>query len=374
MNSKSPPFSRRDFLATTAAAFAASAARPLFAQSQPPKKVGFALVGIGSLTKGQLLPAFAKTTLCKPVAFVTGHPTETTPLAAAHGIDPKNIYTYDTFEKIKDNPDIDVVYVVLPNSLHMQYTLRAAQAGKHVLCEKPMANTPQDCQTMIDACKAAGRKLMIGYRMQYLDLTGKAIETARSQTDIGAIKQIQAECGSNRLNDDPATTWRVNQPISGGGALMDMGIYALQSVRYLSGEEPTELSAFTMTTPGIKAFSNIEETISISLKFKSNLLATVVSSYGYSSNRTRLYGSRGILDLDPLMSYSNDRLYLVKGSQRTEIPTTPQDHFATEMDHFADCVLNNKDPKTPGEEGLRDMKIITAAYESARSGKVIKLA
>jgi predicted dehydrogenase len=166
-------FTRRTFLSGTAAAAGTMLTHSVWGQPStmpaavPEKKVGFALVGIGSLTSGQLIPALrTMTKYCKCVAFVTGHREKNLPVSAQFGIKPEHVYSYENFDTIKDNPEIDVVYVVLPNSMHMEYTIRAAKAGKHVLCEKPMANSVEDCQKMIDACKEAKRKLMIAYRMQ----------------------------------------------------------------------------------------------------------------------------------------------------------------------------------------------------------------
>src|ERR1700722_2777948 len=189
-----PSVSRRRFLAGTAAAAAALGIQPVFAQPQPdaPKKLGYAVVGIGSLTMHQILPGFANANLCRPVALVSGHPAKAREQADKYGIDPKNIYNYENFDSIKDNPEIDVVYIVLPNGMHAEYTIRAAKAGKHVLCEKPMANTVEECQAMIDACSAANRKLLIAYRMHYEPMTKNAIALAQSPDEIGTIKQITA--------------------------------------------------------------------------------------------------------------------------------------------------------------------------------------
>ena len=148
-------------------------------------------MGIGKLSMGQILPAFANCKVPRPVALVSGHPDKAREQASKYGIDPKNIYNYENFDSIKDNPAIDVVYVVLPNSMHAEYTIRAAKAGKHVLCEKPMATSVADCQAMIDACKDAQRKLMIGYRMRYEPMTQKAIELAQSPEVTGVIKHIR---------------------------------------------------------------------------------------------------------------------------------------------------------------------------------------
>src|SRR5262245_59383353 len=260
MTRDQPMVSRRGFLVSTAAA--AASAGLAWAAPEEEKPIGFALVGIGTLTMGQLLPAFAKCKLARPVALVSGHPDKAQEQASKYGIDPKNIYNYENFDSIKDNPAIDVVYIVLPNSMHAEYTIRAAKAGKHVLCEKPMANTVEDCQAMIDACKAANRKLMIAYRLRYEPMTQKAIALARSAEEMGDVKQITAEAGFNIANPDQ---WRLNRKLAGGGPLMDMGIYGVNAIRYLSGQEPIEVSAVSYATPGDVRFKEVEETIAFEL-------------------------------------------------------------------------------------------------------------
>jgi predicted dehydrogenase len=378
-------FSRRTFLAGTAAAAGAALVHSLRGQTlpgmapgadMPQKKVGFALVGIGSLSTGQLIPALLNTTrFCKCVAFVTGHREKNLPVAQRIGIAPEHVYTYENFDSIKDNPAVDVVYVVLPHSMHAEYTIRAAKAGKHVLCEKPMANSVEDCQKMIDACKAANRKLMIAYRMQYEPLTLKLIEIARDPAKIGKIRHIDALCSANRLNDRYENVWRVQKAMAGGGALMDMGVYALQSTRYLSGEEPVEVKTTKFDPPdGTGPFRDVERNIVFDLTFPSGATATVTSSYAERANRAMLAAEKGDLDLNPLMNYSGNRaFYTPKGGERQEIPYTWAHHFASEMDDFAQCVLQDKATRTPGEVGLQDIRIVMAAYESARTGKAVRL-
>jgi predicted dehydrogenase len=370
MRTYSSSISRRAFLASTAATAAALSARRLLAQPQDNKTVGFALVGIGSLSMGQILPAFAKCKLAKPVALVSGHPDKANDQAKRYGIDPKNIYNYENFDTIKDNPAIDVVYVVLPNGMHAEYTIRAAKAGKHVLCEKPMANSVADCQAMIDACNAAKRKLMIAYRLHYEPVTQKAIELARSADAIGTIKQITAEGGFNI--GDP-TQWRLNRKLAGGGSLMDIGIYALNAVRYLSGQEPSEVSAVSYATPGDVRFKEVEETIEFQLRFDSGIVASCLSSYGFGCNRFRVYGTKGQIESEPFLGYQGNHLYQLRGNQRQEVQVDPANHFASEMDDFARRVLNDEKPLTPGEEGLQDVKLMMAIYEAARTGKAVKI-
>jgi predicted dehydrogenase len=358
-------------MATSAAA--AAAVRIGRAQTQPQENrtVGFALVGIGTLTMGQLLPAFAQCKLARPVALVSGHPEKANQQASRYGINPKYIYNYENFDSIKDNPEVDVVYVVLPNGMHAEYTIRAAKAGKHVLCEKPMANSVAECQAMIDACKAAGRKLMIAYRLRYEPLTRKAIELAQSAEAVGTIKQITAQAGFNI--GDP-TQWRLNRKLAGGGSLMDIGIYALQAVRYLSGQEPVEIMAMSYSTPDDPRFKEVEETISFELRFNSGIVASCLSTYGFGCNRYRVYGTRGQIESEPFLSYQGNRLWQNRGRERQELQIEPANHFASEMDHFAQCVLNGENSLTPGEEGLRDLKYMMAAYESARTGRAISVA
>jgi predicted dehydrogenase len=363
------PLSRRTFLASTAAATALLATRPILAQADPqPGKLGFAIVGIGSLSMNQILPAFAKCKLARPTALVSGHPDKARQQAAKYGIDPKNIYSYDNYDTIKDNPDIDAVYVVLPNSMHAEYSIRAAKAGKHVLCEKPMAVSVAECEAMIAACAAAKRKLLIAYRMRYEPMTRKAIELAQSPTEVGVIKQITAENGFAMGNPNQ---WRCKKELAGGGSLMDMGIYALNAVRYLSGQEPAEIAAMSYSTPNDPRFKDIEETISFELRFASGIVASCVSTYGFGCGRFRLYGTRSRLEAEPFQEYSGNRLFI--GRNRQEFQYTPVNHFAAEMDHLCECAANDQPPLTAGEEGLKDMKIIMAAYESARTGKTLRL-
>ncbi len=368
-------FSRRGFLAGAAAVGGMMVGRSVFAQAGgipegPSGKLGFAVVGIGSLAMNQILPAFAKAKHCRVVALVSGHPEKAKQQAAKYGIDGKNIYNYENFDSIKENPEIDVVYIVLPNGMHAEYTIRAAKAGKHVLCEKPMANTVEECQAMIDACAGAKRKLQIAYRMRYEPMTLKAISLAQAPESFGTIKQITAQCGFTI--GDP-TQWRCNKKLAGGGSLRDIGIYALSAVRYLSGQEPTEVVAVSYTTPNDPRFKEVEETISFEMRFESGLVASVLSTYGFGCNRFNVYGTRGQLESTPFQAYTGNHLYQVRGREREEVAYTAVDHFATEMDAFCQCIVKDKAVLASGEEGLRDMKIMMAAYASAESGKAVKV-
>ncbi len=362
--------SRRGFLR----AVGATAAMPAPAQ-QPDagdeRKVGYAVVGLGRLAQNQILPAFRVCRRSRVTALVSGDPAKAARLAAQYRVNPKNIYNYQTYDRLSDNPEVDVIYVALPNGMHAEYTLRGAKAGKHVLCEKPMANTPEDCRRMIDACRAAGRKLMVAYRCRYEPYNLAAIRMVREGA-IGRLKVFTSDHGFNI--GDPAQ-WRLNRKLAGGGSLMDIGIYALQAARYITGEEPVEINAQEFTTPGDPRFKEVEETILFQLRFPSGVLANCSSSYGYAGqNRYRAIGDQGWLELEPATSYTGLRLRVRRGNVTEEHNLPQADHFAAEMDHFSEAIGNGTEVRTPGEEGWRDLKLMMAIYEAARTGRTVRVA
>jgi len=346
------------------------ASAQLVVPEPPGKKLGWAIVGLGSLSINQILPAFAKCEKSKVTALVSGHPDKANKLALRYGVSPKNIYNYQNYDSLKDNPEVDVIYIVLPNGMHAEYTVRGFQAGKHVLSEKPMANTPAECQQMIDAAHKANRKLMVAYRCQYEPYNKEAIRIARSH-ELGPTQMILADAGFSM--GDPKQ-WRLNRQLAGGGSLMDIGIYALNASRYLSGEEPTEVNAMVYTTPNDPRFKEVEEHITFQLRFASGILANCSSSYGYfHQSHFRVMGTEARLEMDPATWYSGLRLWIERGNTIDQRDLPVVDHFTTEMDHMSDCVMQNKEPLTPGEEGLRDLTIMMAIYEAAKSGKTVKL-
>ena len=356
--------------ANLTSAFLKNAAAQLVVPEPPGKKLGWAIVGLGNLAINQILPAFAKCEKGKVTALVSGHPDKANKLALRYGVDPKNIYNYENYDSLRDNPEVDIIYIVLPNSMHAEYTIRGLQAGKHVLCEKPMANTPADCQAMVDAGHKAGRKLMVAYRCRYEPFNQEMIRMAREK-ELGAVKVLQTDAGFNI--GDPSQ-WRLKKSMAGGGSLMDIGIYALQAARYFSGEEPAEVNAMEYSTPGDVRFREVEETINFQLRFPSGILANCTSSYGCAyRSHFRALAENGYFELDPAMSYSGLRLRVYRGGSLEERFLPAKDHFAAEMEHMSACVMENKEPLTPGEEGLRDLKIMTAIYEAAKTRKTITL-
>jgi predicted dehydrogenase len=380
-----PRLSRRTFLTAAGAgivapAIASAAPAPETALAQVPniklpeipgKKVGWALVGLGNLAINQVMPAFARSQKSQLVGLVSGRPEKARHLAQVYGVDPKNIYSYDNYDSLANNPAIDVIYVILPNNMHPEYTIRALKAGKHVLCEKPMANTPQECEQMIAAAKAANRKLMIGYRVRYEPYNQTMIRMAQDTAEMGPTRVILADSGFNI--GDP-TQWRLRKAMAGGGSLMDIGIYSLNAARYLSGEEPVAVNALMHTTPNDPRFTEVEENINFQLQFPSGVLANCTSSYGVNLGRFRVFKPRGSFELEPSSSYTGLKMRVFRPGGVVEERALPQrDHFAAEIDHFSGCVQSNTEPLTPGEEGLKDLRIMMAIYEAARTGRTVKL-
>ena len=339
------------------------------------QRVGFAIVGLGHLSLNQILPAFGKSKFAKPVALVSGNRAKALEVAREYGIASSAIYDYSDFEKLQSNKQVQVVYIVLPNSMHAEFTVRAAKIKKHVLCEKPMATSVADCERMIAACRDAQRLLMIAYRSQYEPLDRTALKMARSG-DLGKLRQFVA---SNVQNQGDPSQWRLKKAMAGGGALVDVGIYCLNAARFLSGEEPSSVLATMVQPKDDPRFTEVEESISFLLNFPSGLTAVCTSGYGsHSSKYFRLQGSDAWVGMDPAFEYGGLRLMegtLKAGRETTtEIHFDAADQFALEMDHFAHCVKNNVVPHTPGEEGLQDQKIVEAIYASAASGRRVTLA
>jgi predicted dehydrogenase len=296
--------------------------------------------------------------------LVSGHRDKAEKAAAEYNVPAKNIYNYDNFDEILDNKDIDAVYIALPNSMHSGYTIRAANAGKHVLCEKPMATNVRDSQAMIAACQAANVKLFIAYRCQYEPTNLKAIELIRS----GRIGPIQSIESANGFNIKPGE-WRLNKKLSGGGPMPDMGVYSINACRYLTGEEPAHLEGYASTVDSDGRFDTVEENVAWTMKFPSGAVATCSTTYGADMpGFYRVHGSKGMLHAEPAFAYQGIHLRVqIQGEAPLEITEEEKDpsQFAVQADEFAQCIAENREPKTNGAEGLRDMQCMEAIYKSA---------
>lgn len=353
------PLDRRDFTKLSLMAAAASAI-PLNAEEQKP--VRFAPVGLGAISD-IFMRACAQSKKCKVTALVTGHAKEKAPrYEALYGVSPKAVYNYENYDEIANNPDIDAVYIGLPNSMHAEYTIRAAKAGKHVLCEKPMAISSTECRQMIDACRENNVKLMIAYRVHYDPMWQQIRKLARSGA-IGEVQGFQGGFYGPKLHG-----WRLNRKLAGGGSLLDLGIYPLNTIRWICGEEPSSFSAQVATKLHDGRFTQVEESVSFTMKFPSGLLASSGSSYGYIAPAfLSIDGTKGNLWVEPAFLYDGLKFHgsTIHGPVKEVSSGKLPYQFTAEADHFADCVRHNLQPATPGEEGLKDMLAMEAIYRSA---------
>ncbi len=362
-------FERRDIL-LSAAAMATGLAAPALAA--PPRKLGYAIVGLGSYSLGVIIPQLANCTHSRLAAVVSGDPVKAARTARRHGLSDHAIYSYADFDRLRDNPDVDIVYVCLPNSMHAEYTIRAARAGKHVMCEKPMATSVAECEAMIAACKRANRKLMIGYRCHFEPFNREAMRRARAG-EAGKIRYVRSEHGFIQRSPD---AWRLKRSLAGGGSLMDMGIYSLQAARYMTGEEPVAVTARESTDRRDPRFTEVEDMIDWTLEFPSGAIAGCQSMYSANQNHILLMGDRGRIELEPATRYDGIRMWVGEDGREhavTPAPAPARNQFVGQLDHLAQCVVSGREPIVSGEEGLRDMRIVEAIYRSAREGRTIRL-
>jgi predicted dehydrogenase len=362
---------RRNLVMAAGGALAASAIGAPSWAAPTDRKLGYAIVGLGYYAVNVIMPQFKNCEHSKLVALVSGHPDKAKKLAAQYGVPDKNIYNYENYDGIRDNPDIDIVYVCLPVFLHAEYTIRGAQAGKHVMCEKPMAINAAECEAMIAACRKAGKKLMIGYRVHFEPHNLEAIRLARAGA-IGKLRYFRSEHGF--VQGDPGK-WRLKKALGGGGSLMDMGIYALNAARYMTGEEPIAVYAHESTDRNDPRFREVEDMIEFELEFPSGVIGSCMSMYSAAQNHILLMGDKGRIELEPATPYDNIRLWVGQGRDHevTPPPGPGKTQWAGQLDHLAQCILQNREPIVGGEEGLRDIRIVEAIYRSAREQKRLAL-
>jgi len=358
---------RREFTRMAMAGAASQVVSPLLAQGGD-RKIGYCIIGLGRISMGHFMPATLTSKNSRVTGLVSGHRDKALAEAAKYGVPESSIYTYETMDQIKNNPAIDAVYVALPNSMHAEYTIRSARAGKHVLCEKPMATSVADAQAMIKACKDANKKLMIAYRCQYEPTNLRAMQLIR-EGHLGKIQAIESANGFN----ERAGEWRLDRKLAGGGPLMDMGVYSLNAFRYLTGEEPTDIKAFSSVIDHDGRFDTVEENVSWTMKFPSGAVASSNTTYGAPMNGFyRVHGSLGFLYVEPAFGYQGLHLTAQFADPAGGKPITLDEpnpnrdpsQFVVQADYFSSCVLEDKTPKTAGEEGLLDMQYMSKIYES----------
>ena len=366
---------RRQFLQKLSASLIALPLLPAYsaipALSDEPQYDGpllrVAIMGLGSYGN-RVAEAMLASKKAKLTGVISGTPSKIKDWQAKYSIPDKNCYNYENFDQVKDNPDIDAVYVITPNALHHDQVIRVAKAGKHVICEKPMAINAKEGQEMVDACKKAGVKLLIGYRMHFEPKTLEIIRM-RKDGELGKILFFQGWCGFRIGNPNQ---WRLNPKLAGGGAMMDIGIYAINGARYMIGEEPEWVTAQETKTNTELFKAGVDETIQFQFGFPGGAVASCLSTYNMNNlDRFFLNGEKGFAELQPSTGYGP-----IKGrTNKGELTQPHVTHQTVQMDEMADIILNGKQPIVPvnGEEGVKDMKIIDAIYEATKTGKKISL-
>jgi len=326
-----------------------------------------AIMGLGSYGT-RVADAMQSCTKAKLIGVISGTPSKVTAWQSKYNIPEKNCYNYENFDRIKDNPDIDAVYVITPNALHHDEVIRVAKAGKHAICEKPMAVNAKEAQEMIDACKKANVKLLVGYRMHF---EPKTLEIIRMRKD-GELGKILFFQGLSGFTIGDPTQWRLKKELAGGGAMMDIGIYSINGSRYMTGEEPIWVTAQETKTDNQKFKEGVDETIQFQLGFPSGAVASCLSTYNMDNlDRFFVNGEKGFGELSPATGYGPIQGRTSKG----DLTQPHKTHQTVQMDEMAGIILESKQPIVPvdGEEALKDMKIIDAIYLAVKTGKKVDL-
>lgn len=329
------------------------------------KKMGVALVGLGEYAIGELIPSLKETEYCYLAGLVSGDAKKRDHLANEAGLKKQNLYTYDNFDRIAENPDIDVVYITLPNSMHAEYCIRAARAGKHIICEKPLAMDLDECHRIRDEVDAAGVRFSMGYRLHF-DPYNKEMMRLGQEEVFGPVRKLVLR-NSMELNDDGA--WRIDAERSGGGPLMNNGIYCIQAAIYVTGKLPVAVEAGFAPKTNPERFNEVPEGVEWTMFFEDGITAVCETSYVKNQSLMRAEAGDGWFELDPAYEYAD-----LKGrTSLGEMYFPPVKQQAKQMDDFAQCILNGSDTRVPLEMGIRDMEIIAAIYDSARSGERVEL-
>jgi predicted dehydrogenase len=361
-------YSRRKFIQDMSLGSAAAWIYPACI-NPPPKKLGIALVGLGNYATNQLAPAIQNSLHTRLAAIVTGSPEKARSWAQKYSIAEKNIYNYQTFDQISQNEEIDIVYIVLPNFLHAEYSIRAAQAGKHVICEKPMAMNSAECEAMLQACKKQNVKLSIGYRL-YFEPHHLQLRKWGTEKTYGPVRYMESSLGFSMA--DPAS-WRLHKDKGGGGAIMDLGVYCIQGARRTVGELPIRIHAQGYT--GDKnVFKGIYEGMSFQMEFPSGAISNSTTTYTAYTDRLHITTGWQWYSLQPAYNAVGTKGQYFDGNLR-DMKFPPYDYQQTaQLDDFAQCILQNKESSASGVEGAIDLKIIEAIKSSADGRQPIQLA
>lgn len=330
------------------------------------KPVRYAVVGLGHIAQVAVLPAFEHAKNSELAALISGDPKKEKKLSQKYGVP---AFHYDDFEQAVEEQQLEAVYIALPNTQHRPFTERAARAGVHVLCEKPMATSEKDCRAMIAACEKADVRLMIAYRLHFAPAHLEAIALARSGK-LGELRFFSSIFGMQVKADNIRT-----DPVDGGGPLRDLGVYCINAARYLFGDEPIEARGTTDSKRGDARFAEVEEMASALLRFPGERVAQFTCSFGSGNVASlELVGTKGMLRIEPAYTYVGELKWtLAIGDRKQEKTFPPGDQFAPELIHFSECVRKGKRPETDGNEGLADVRIIEAIFKSAHSGRAVQI-
>ncbi|NQW99299.1 Gfo/Idh/MocA family oxidoreductase [bacterium] len=348
---------------------AAAAVSPLFSafgQEAGRKPLGIALLGLGDYSTRQLGPALKQTKNARLAGIVTGSPEKIPVWQKEYGIADGGVYHYDNFDTIADNKDIDIVYVVTPTGLHPEFAIRAARAGKHVICEKPMAPTAADCQRMIAASKKADKTLQIGYRLHWDPYHLHLMEVLANKK-FGDWKSISTAHGGMMKSFTGLNAWRIGKQLGIAGALYDLGVYAVQAAIYAAGMNPASVTA-KHSTARPEIFTEVPETYEWTLEFPDGRKADGMSSYGRQGNQVRAEMANGVVEIAPAYGYSGQKGRTPDGPMQF----TPVFQQARQIDGQVDCILAGTPSRVPGEMGWRDIQVINGIIEAAATGKVVR--
>lgn len=331
------------------------------------RKLGYAVVGLGHIAQTEVLPAFARAQNARLVALVSGEAKKRDELGRRYGV--RHLYGYDDFDACLANEEVDAVYVALPNDLHCAYTVRAARAGVHVLCEKPMATSEDECRAMIRACDDAGVQLMIAYRLHFEPGNLEAVGLLREGA-IGDPRLFTSAFGYQVQRGNIRTSRE-----RGGGPLWDIGIYCVNATRYLFGDEPQEVFAWAAAGRGDERFAQVEAGAGVLLRFPHERLASFTVSYDIGALATyQVVGTSGDLRMEDAYEYAAPRrMRVTRGDDVQERVFPLVDQFAPQLDYFADCVAHGREPEPSGEEGLADVRILRAIFRSIDEGAPVRL-
>jgi len=332
------------------------------------KRVGYAVIGLGKISEHAVLPAFRHAKKSRLIAVVSGDAKKAKRFAARFGA--SEHATYDTFDQCLRNPEIEAVYIASNNGSHLQFTLRAAAAGKHVLCEKPLANSAAEGREMVDACRRARVKLMTAYR-KYFEPACQDLKKILDSGKLGRLKFIHTAFS---VNLPASQVWHLSQALAGGGSLVDVGVYCVNTIRMLTGLEPTEASAYSWATDAVR-FRDVDETTSFQLKFPDGLYLQGTSSFAAAlGSFLQIHGEKGWAALDPAYAFDDRRRLFGKiGTKWFERNYKMTDEFAPQLDHLAECIRANREPKPDGRTGVRDMVIMEAIYQAAQTGRAVTI-